>query len=226
MNGPAANKPRRFVLLLTLAVVAFVADFASKEIVLAQLLPGETVSVVGELLRLTLVFNSGAAFSIGTGMTWLFTLIASVVAIYIVRVGRNLRSTGWAIALGLILGGATGNLYDRFFRPPGPLYGEVVDWIQLPNWPVFNLADSCIVVGGVLAVVLAFRGINIDGTRESDAEADTGDNGTGEGNGQDESAATPTAPEGPAADETEAADTDASEQHRARDNGADEGDRT
>ncbi|GAA2039154.1 signal peptidase II [Nocardiopsis rhodophaea] len=212
--------------MLTLALVAFVADFATKEIVLAQLLPGETVSVVGELLRLTLVFNSGAAFSIGTGVTWLFTLIASVVAIYIVRVGRRLRSTGWAIALGLILGGATGNLYDRFFRPPGPLYGEVVDWIQLPNWPVFNLADSCIVVGGVLAVVLAFRGINIDGTRESDAETDTEDNGTVEGSGKGGSPDIPAAPEGPTASEARKADEDASEQDRARDNGADKGDRT
>ncbi|WP_325048992.1 signal peptidase II [Marinitenerispora sediminis] len=170
-HGSAATKPRRFVLLLIVAAVALAADYATKEIALARFSPQDPVELLGGLLRFTLIFNPGAAFSIGTGVTWLLTLIALGVVVYILRVARTLRSTGWALALGLILGGASGNLMDRFFREPAPLHGWVVDWIQLPNWPVFNIADSCIVTGGVLVVILAFRGINPDGTRESEREA-------------------------------------------------------
>jgi signal peptidase II len=83
----------------------------------------------------------------------------------IVRTERSLTSRGWAVALGLLLGGALGNLSDRVFRSPGPFRGHVVDWLELPHWPVFNIADSAIVAGGILAVLLAFRGIELDGTR-------------------------------------------------------------
>lgn len=180
MNGSAANKPRRFVLVAVVAAVALALDFATKEIVLARFAPGESVPVVGDLLRFTLVFNPGAAFSIGTGMTWVFSLISIGVVAYIAVIARRLRSLSWALSLGLILGGAAGNLVDRLFRPPGPLHGHVVDWIQLPNWPVFNLADSSLVVGSALAVVLAFRGVNIDGTRDGDTA-----DGAGDGAGRD-----------------------------------------
>jgi signal peptidase II len=98
-------------------------------------------------------------------MTVVFTAIAVGVIAYILRTARNLHSIGWAIALGLLLGGATGNLLDRIFRAPGPFQGHVVDWIQLPHWPVFNLADSSIVCAGVLVVLLALRGIRLDSTR-------------------------------------------------------------
>ena len=93
-------------------------------------------------------------------MTVVFSLIAVGVIIAILRTARRLRSLPWAITLGLLLGGATGNLGDRLFRSPGLLRGYVVDWIELPHWPVFNLADSCIVCGGILAVLLAARGIS------------------------------------------------------------------
>ena len=93
-----------------------------------------------------------------------FTVIAAGVIVYILRTARNLRSIGWAIAFGLLLGGATGNLLDRIFRAPAPFQGHVVDWIQLPHWPVFNLADSSICCAGVLGVLLALRGIRLDGT--------------------------------------------------------------
>jgi signal peptidase II len=93
------------------------------------------------------------------------------VVIYILRTARNLRSIGWAIALGLLLGGATGNLLDRIFRAPGLFQGHVVDWIQLPDWPVFNLADSAIVCAGVLVVLLALRGIRMDGTKPARGSA-------------------------------------------------------
>ncbi|WP_460862950.1 signal peptidase II [Nocardiopsis coralliicola] len=146
------------------------ADFITKEIALARFTPGVSIPVVGELLQFTLVFNPGAAFSLGTGITWVFSLITIGVAVYILVMARTLRSLPWAVSLALILGGALGNLTDRIFRPPGPLHGHVVDWIQLPNWPVFNIADSCLVAGSALAVLLAFRGVNIDGTREGDAE--------------------------------------------------------
>ncbi|WP_017557850.1 signal peptidase II [Nocardiopsis baichengensis] len=178
MNGSAATKPRRFVLVAVVAAVALALDFATKEIALARFAPGESVAVVGDLLRFTLVFNPGAAFSIGTGMTWVFSLISIGVVVYIIVIARRLRSLAWAVSLGLILGGAAGNLVDRLFRAPGPFHGHVVDWIQLPNWPVFNLADSSLVVGSALAVLLAFRGVNIDGTREAgkdDSASDAGD---------------------------------------------------
>ena len=110
--------------------------------------------------------NSGAAFSIGTSMTVVFSLIAVGVIFAILRTARRLRSVPWAVTLGLLLGGAAGNLGDRIFRSPGPFRGYVVDWIQLPHWPVFNVADSCIVCGGILAVLLAARGIPLDGVRQ------------------------------------------------------------
>ncbi|UOE21821.1 signal peptidase II [Thermobifida halotolerans] len=175
-----------------------VADFVTKEIALARFSPYDPVELLGGLLRLTLVFNPGAAFSIGTGMTWVFSLIVVAVIGYILWTAPRLRSAGWAVALGLILSGATGNFIDRIWRPntrelssslvgpeapgtlldrllspPSPMYGHVVDWIQIPYWPVFNIADSAIVCGGVLAVLLAFRGINIDGTREADKTPST-----------------------------------------------------
>ena len=165
--GPQApRRPRRVALLFGVAVAVFAADVITKIIVVATLTPGRQVQVIGTLLTLDLVRNSGAAFSFGPGMTILFTLIAVGVIIFIVRTSRQLRSLAWAVTLGLLLGGAAGNLTDRLLRSPGVFRGEVVDWVQLPHWPVFNVADSCIVCGGILAVVLAARGIRLDGTRE------------------------------------------------------------
>jgi signal peptidase II len=145
--------------------VVVVADVVSKAIVVATLSDRAPVHVINHVLTLLVTRNSGAAFSIGTGATVLFTLVAAGVVVVIVRTARSLASRGWAISLGLLLGGALGNLTDRIFRSPGPLRGHVVDWIQLPHWPVFNLADSAIVAGGALAVLLAMRGIELDGSR-------------------------------------------------------------
>jgi signal peptidase II len=160
--------------LLGVAVLALALDAISKIIVVARLTDREPIELLGGLLTLRVTRNSGAAFSIATGLTVVLTLIAIGVVIAILRTARRLRSLPWAISLGLLLGGATGNLVDRLFRSPSPLKGHVVDWIELPNWPVFNLADSAIVCGGVLAVVLASRGLQLDGTRVSDAEPDSG----------------------------------------------------
>ena len=139
-----------------------VADVISKVVVVATLQPGQQVDLLGHVLRLTLTRNAGAAFSVGTSATVLFTVVAVGVVVVIAREARRLTSPGWAITLGLLLGGALGNLCDRLVRSPGPLRGHVIDWIELPHWPVFNLADSAIVVGGCLAVLLASRGTPLD----------------------------------------------------------------
>jgi signal peptidase II len=156
-------------LLLGIAAAVYAADVISKVIAVATLRPLHPVRVIGTLLQLDLTRNSGAAFSFGTGETVVFTAIAIGVIVFILRTSRRLHSTPWAVTLGLLLGGAMGNLTDRLLRAPGVFRGDVVDWIQLPHWPVFNVADSCIVCGGILAVLLATRGIRLDGTREAPA---------------------------------------------------------
>ncbi len=160
------QRPRRVRLLLLVAALVLVADLVSKTIVVATLSHRPPIRLLGGLIRLTELRNSGAAFSIGASsavLTVIFSLIAVGVIIAILRTSRRLRSVPWAITLGLLLGGAAGNLGDRIFRSPGPFRGNVVDWIQLPHWPVFNVADSCIVCGGVLAVLLAARSVPLEG---------------------------------------------------------------
>jgi signal peptidase II len=168
------GRPRRIRLLLAVAAGIFGADLVTKTIVVATLSDRAPVRLLGGLLTLRVLRNSGAAFSIGTSMTAVFTLIAVVVIISILRTARRLRSLAWAVTLGLLLGGATGNLGDRLFRSPGPLRGHVVDWIELPHWPVFNVADSAIVCGGILAVLIAARGIRLDGARDRARESSEG----------------------------------------------------
>ena len=169
---PAGGASRRILVLLAVAVAVLAADVITKVVVVAQLSGHPPIRLLGGLLTLQLLRNSGAAFNIGTSMTIVFTLIAVGVIVFILRTARKLRSLPWAVTLGLLLGGATGNLVDRLARSPGPLRGDVVDWIQLPHWPVFNLADASIVCGGALAILLSVRGIRIDGTRDgADDEA-------------------------------------------------------
>jgi signal peptidase II len=130
-----------------------------------------------------LLRNPGAAFSVGTGDTIVFTAIAVAVVVYIARTARKLYSIGWAITLGLLLGGALGNLTDRIFRAPGLFRGNVVDWIEVTRyWPVFNLADSAIVCGGILTVLLAMLGYHLDGThgdRKAQPSPPASDSGSG-----------------------------------------------
>ncbi len=156
------------------AVAAFVlaADAISKALVVAHLREDQPVHLIGNVLMLWLTRNPGAAFSVGTGETVVFTVIAFGVIVYIARTARKLYSLGWAIALGLLLGGAMGNLSDRIFRAPGLFRGDVVDWIAVTRfYPIFNLADSAIVCGGILTVILAMRGQHLDGTRGDAAPA-------------------------------------------------------
>ena len=115
--------------------------------------------IIDPLLRLTYVENTGAAWGMGAGYTWIFTIVAVVVGIVIVRFARTITSRAWALALGGLLGGLLGNLIDRLTRPPGPGLGSVVDFIGLPNFPVFNVADMAITCSAVAMIILAWRGI-------------------------------------------------------------------
>lgn len=151
-------------LLAAVAAVAFLLDLATKVLVVATMTPGRPLELLGTVVQLRLVRNGGAAFSMATGMTWLLTLIAVAVVIGVWRMGRTLRSRWWALGLGLILGGALGNLVDRLLRAPGPLQGHVVDFLAVGWWPVFNLADSAIVCGATGLVVLTVLGLEPDGT--------------------------------------------------------------
>jgi signal peptidase II len=170
VSGTAPARTRRITVLVAVAAFVLAADIATKAIVVAHLRPDQPVHVLGNVFEFWLTRNPGAAFSVGTGETAVFTVIAFGVIVYIARTARKLYSAGWAIALGLLLGGAMGNLGDRIFRAPGLFRGDVVDWIGVvPRYyPIFNLADSAIVCGGILTVILAMRGYHLDGTRSVD----------------------------------------------------------
>ncbi|HEX4102811.1 MAG: signal peptidase II [Pseudonocardiaceae bacterium] len=168
--GEARVGRRRTGLLAAAAAVTLLLDVLSKVVAVAILEGNPPVQLLGGALYLVVYRNSGAAFSMATGLTWLLSLIALGVVVAIVRLAPRLRSSGWAFGLGLVLGGALGNLVDRLLRAPGPLRGHVVDFLSLlaPDgsvWPVFNLADSAIVCGGAVLVLLAATGRDFDGTR-------------------------------------------------------------
>lgn len=159
---------RRIVVLLAVAALAYVLDLVSKMIVVAKLEHREPIELIGHYLQLDAVRNAGAAFGIGEAFTAVFGLIAMTVIVVIARIARKLYSLPWAIALGMLLGGALGNLTDRIFRSPGVFQGEVVDFIAPAHFAVFNLADSSIVCGGFLIVLLSFRGSAPDGSVQRD----------------------------------------------------------
>ncbi len=170
-------RPRRVLMLTLIALNAWALDLGAKIVAVRHLEGRPPVTVFDGLLYVQLVRNAGAAFALATGMTWLLTLIAVGVVVAIFRVAGRLRSPGWAVALGLVLGGALGNLTDRMFRAPGPMVGRVVDFISVlePDglaWPVFNVADMAICVGGALLVLLALLGRELDGTRSRDDSRD------------------------------------------------------
>ncbi|GAC1443955.1 MAG: signal peptidase II [Mycobacteriales bacterium] len=164
-RGTPLTRYTRLLAAIALAVLAL--DAGTKHLVVAHLEHHDPVRLLGGALLLNVSRNSGAAFSFAQGATILFTLVAVAVIVVIVRTAARLGSAAWATSLGLLLGGATGNLVDRLFRAPGIGRGAVVDFIDFRVWPVFNVADSAIVVGGLLAVLLSMRGIELDGTRKS-----------------------------------------------------------
>ena len=166
-----STSPRRARLTALFAVVALAAyavDLGTKVLAVSRLSGRPDVNVVGELLVLHLTRNPGAAFSTGTEYTVALTCVAMVAVLVVVYLSRRVGSVGWAVALGLLLAGVAGNLTDRLFRAPGPFRGHVIDFLMLPHWPVFNVADICINVAAVLILVQASRGIRINGQPTAD----------------------------------------------------------
>jgi signal peptidase II len=168
--GVPASRSRALALLGVAAAVVVLADQITKHLTVARLTDRPPVRLLGGAVYLVEVRNSGAAFSLGSGYTFAFPLITVAVVGWIGWMALRLRSLPWAVSLGLVLGGALGNLTDRIFRSPGPFVGHVVDMISLfddhgGHWPVFNLADSSLVAGVLLAVLLELTGRRRDGTR-------------------------------------------------------------
>lgn len=165
-----AGKPgvsaRALVILAVVAVCIYVIDRVSKYLVVENLDLNKTVDVIGVLLQFRYVENPGAAFSLGSGSTWIFAIIASAVVVFILIFAGRIRSAGWAVLFGLLLGGTLGNLTDRLTRPPGFGVGHVVDFLQIYAFPaIFNVADMGIVFSMVLFIILTLRGVGLDGSR-------------------------------------------------------------
>ena len=163
--------------LASTAVGVVLVDQVTKAWAVAYLQPriesGEgPLYIIDPLLRLTYVENTGAAWGMGAGYTWIFTIVAVVVGVVIVRFARTITSRAWALALGGLLGGLLGNLIDRLTRPPGPGLGSVVDFIGLPNFPVFNVADVAITCSAVAMIILAWRGIQLSESEPDDSSSD------------------------------------------------------
>jgi signal peptidase II len=157
------GRRRLYAVMLGLAAATLLLDQLTKAWALRSLSPGEAVDVVGHAIRLYLLRNPGAAFSLGDGSTWLLTAVSLAIVVWVVVGARKVGNVPWAVALGLLLGGALGNLGDRFFRAPGPGQGHVVDFIDYFGWFVGNVADVAIVVAAGIIMVLAFTGTSIAG---------------------------------------------------------------
>jgi signal peptidase II len=173
ISGSLPDLQTKLLALLAGGVLAL--DVLTKVVSVAFLEGADAIKLFGGVLYLTFVRNPGAAFGLAQGQTWILALIALGVAGFILWIARSLRSQGWAVGLGLVLGGAVGNLADRLFREPGPMRGHVVDFLSLFDpygqvWPVFNVADMAIVGGGVTVIVLALLRHDYDGTVHKDAE--------------------------------------------------------
>ena len=147
-------------------------DQVTKALAAARLTPGEPRELLGPALRLNLTRNPGAAFSTGTGHTELFSVLAvlalAVTTWFALRAGTRM----WSVALGILAAGIAGNLTDRIFRAPQGFSGHVVDFLELPHWPIFNVADICINLAALLILVLAWRGVRLDGRSAPTKDAD------------------------------------------------------
>jgi signal peptidase II len=163
-----SSLPDRRVAVALFAVVAtvlYVVDQVTKYLAVKHLTGEPDKPLIGDLLQLHLTRNPGAAFSTGTAFTEVFTCFAMVAVGVVLWFSRRLGSRLWGVALGVLLAGVAGNLTDRLLREPGPLKGHVIDFLMLPHWPIFNVADMCINVAAGLILIQAFRGIRLDGTR-------------------------------------------------------------
>lgn len=160
------------IIIASLAVLVLAADQFAKLLAIAQLPPEQPVPIIGDFLIFYLVRNPGAAFSLGEGVTWIFTIAMAAVAVAIVVIARRIRSRIWAVVLGLLLGGVLGNLTDRLFREPGFAVGHVIDYISTP-WmmpAIYNVADIFIVSMMIAVALLVLLGRRLDGSREARRE--------------------------------------------------------
>jgi len=164
-HHPASGHRRLWLAFAGVAAAGLLLDQLSKTLALRHLESGD-VEVLGSWFTLHLTKNPGAAFSTGTEYTLLFSLLAVAATSVVIYLSRRVGSLVWAVALGLLLAGVGGNLIDRVFRDPSPFRGHVVDFLMVPHWPVFNVADICINVAAALILVQAFRGVHLDGTRD------------------------------------------------------------
>ncbi|GAB47963.1 lipoprotein signal peptidase [Mobilicoccus pelagius NBRC 104925] len=168
------SRPRLTATMLVLAAAVWALDQATKQWALGRFTPGEAEPFLGRLLQFTLVFNPGAAFSMGTAFTPVITVIMAAVGIGLLVASTRVGSRWWAMSAGFLLGGALGNLTDRLFRPPGFAHGHVVDFLMLPDFPVFNVADSFITTAAVCIVLAAIKDIPFGG-RAADTTTEEGD---------------------------------------------------
>jgi signal peptidase II len=170
--APEAPSPkRRTHLFVAVCAIAYALDVVTKILAVEMLSDREAVELVPGVLTLTFTRNPGAAFGLATGLTLVLSLVAVAVVVAVIRIATRLRDPLWAVALGLLLAGALGNLTDRIFRDPGVLRGHVVDFLELPNWPIFNIADMCITTAAVVVVVQSLRGIGPEGRRPATEDA-------------------------------------------------------
>lgn len=175
-EASSANAARWILIswLAGLALLAYGLDQLTKFWVTSTMTLGQVTEVLPPVLRWYYITNSGAAFSIGEGYTWVFSIVMSVVSIGIIVLARKVGSIWWAIAMGMVLGGALGNLTDRLFRPPSFGMGHVVDFISVPNFAIFNLADSAVVGGVIVICLLTLLGVPFRGGPRRVGEAADG----------------------------------------------------
>ena len=172
----ATNTSKRGLLLTFLATgwIVVTLDQLSKYLVIENLKPGQRIPVLGDLVKFVLVYNDSAAFSIGFGITWIFTILSSIAALAIMWFAGKLETIGWSVAGGLALGGVVGNLIDRIIREPGFGQGHVVDFISIPfNFPIFNVADMAIVAVAIIVVLRIMAGTPIGKAPASKATGDS-----------------------------------------------------
>lgn len=166
-KAPSKQGSRALILLALVAVGIFALDQVSKYLIVAHMTEGEVVRVLGDVLQWHFVRNPGAAFSLASGSTWIFSIIAAAVVVFIVWFARRIRSLSWGLVFGLLLGGVLGNLTDRLLREPSFGEGHVVDFVSTP-WmipAIYNVADMSIVISMVIFMLLTIRGIGLDGRR-------------------------------------------------------------
>lgn len=155
-------------MLLLAAWMVIIVDQAIKNLVIAELMPAIPVDFLGSIVRLNLTANDSAAFSIGFGATWIFSITSTLAALALIWYSFKIETIGWSIMAGVLLGGIVGNLIDRLTRAPGFGIGHVIDYIQIPfNFPIFNIADMAIVIICSLTVIRIMRGDQIGRKRKA-----------------------------------------------------------